>query len=86
MTEDLSKLVNELLIGELLTFFSIVMDFNLYVNFKESHGASWTAVEFDFLIEGEFLRLPLIEHIQMKDISTEATIDVEYIERYFYIS
>lgn len=39
-------------------------------------------VDFDFLINNEFLRLPLGEHLQSKEISTEDVIDVEYVERH----
>ncbi|XP_026463246.1 ribosome biogenesis protein WDR12 homolog [Ctenocephalides felis] len=39
-------------------------------------------VDFDFLINNEFLRLPLGEHLQGKEISTEDVIDVEYVERH----
>jgi len=60
--EDLSKLVNELLV--------------------ENHGDEWTTVEFDFLVEEEFLRQPLLQHLQSKDISTESTINIEYVERF----
>ncbi len=50
--------------------------------FTETHGSQWEEVEFDFLISGEFVRLPLVEHLKLKDINTEVTIDVEYIERF----
>jgi len=49
----------------------------------ENHGDEWTTVEFDFLVEEEFLRQPLLQHLQSKDISTESTINIEYVERYF---
>lgn len=39
-------------------------------------------MEFDYLINAEFLRFSLYEHLLMKDISTESTIDIEYVERY----
>lgn len=39
-------------------------------------------MEFDFLICGEFLRVPLIEHVHERSLSTEATIDVEYVEKH----
>ena len=39
-------------------------------------------MEFDFLVGGEFLRISLLDHIQSKDISTETTVDVEYVERF----
>ncbi|KAF5284868.1 hypothetical protein FQR65_LT13384 [Abscondita terminalis] len=38
-------------------------------------------IEFDFLIEGQILRLSLIEHLKDFNISTESTVEVEYIER-----
>lgn len=37
--------------------------------------------EFDFLVFGELLRLPLLEHLKEHNVSTEVTIDVEYLER-----
>lgn len=39
-------------------------------------------IEFDFLICSQFLRTSLSEHLAEKDISTEDTIDVEYVEKY----
>ncbi|KAB0797689.1 hypothetical protein PPYR_08682 [Photinus pyralis] len=39
------------------------------------------AIKFDFLVNGQILRLPLIDHLREFNISTETTIDVEYIER-----
>ncbi|XP_057375586.1 ribosome biogenesis protein WDR12 homolog [Daphnia carinata] len=49
---------------------------------RETRETGWEEVEFDFLISGEFVRLPLVEHLKLKDINTEVTIDVEYIERF----
>lgn len=37
--------------------------------------------EFDFLVLGELLRVPLIEHLREHNISTELAVDIEYIER-----
>ncbi|XP_066143173.1 ribosome biogenesis protein WDR12 homolog [Euwallacea fornicatus] len=37
--------------------------------------------DFDFLVVGQLIRTPLIEHLQEKNVSTETTVDVEYIER-----
>ena len=53
----------------------------LFLSFLESHGPQWQEIEFDFLIGGEFLRVSLLDHLKAKDISTETTVDIEYIER-----
>ncbi|CAH2005238.1 unnamed protein product [Acanthoscelides obtectus] len=37
--------------------------------------------QFDFLVQNELLRLPLIEHLKEHNVSTECTVDVEYVER-----
>ncbi|KAL0267883.1 UNVERIFIED_CONTAM: hypothetical protein PYX00_010029 [Menopon gallinae] len=37
-------------------------------------------VEFDFLVNGEFLKLCLKEHLELKQISSESVVEVEYIE------
>lgn len=37
-------------------------------------------VEFDFLVNEEFLKLSLKEHLELKQISSESVVDVEYIE------
>lgn len=58
-----------------------VLSTSIEITHLENYGAEWTTVEFDFLIDGEFLRLPLLQHLQMKNISTETTICVEYLER-----
>lgn len=48
---------------------------------KESNSDFLKPKEFDFLVLGELLRVPLIEHLQERNVSTEVTVDVEYIER-----
>ncbi|XP_063901472.1 ribosome biogenesis protein WDR12 homolog [Zophobas morio] len=48
---------------------------------KENKSDFLKPKEFDFLIQGELVRLPLVEHLTEHAISTEATIDIEYIER-----
>ena len=39
------------------------------------------AIEFDFLVCGEVLRIPLSEHLEEHSVSTEVTAEVEYFER-----
>jgi len=48
---------------------------------KESNSDFLKPKEFDFLAVGELLRVSLAEHLQERSVSTEATVDVEYIDR-----
>ncbi|XP_030763133.1 ribosome biogenesis protein WDR12 homolog [Sitophilus oryzae] len=48
---------------------------------KESNPDFLKPKEYDFLAVGEIIRLPLAEHLQEHNVSTESTIDIEYIER-----
>lgn len=38
-------------------------------------------IDFDFLVCGEALRVPLADHLEEHCISSEVTVDVEYFER-----
>lgn len=48
---------------------------------RENHIDPLQEIDFDFLVLGELLRVNLIEHLKERGISTEATIDVEYVLR-----
>lgn len=48
---------------------------------KESTTFISSLIEFDFLINGEFLKVPLQQRIQEKNIPAETVIEIEYIER-----
>ncbi|KAG5897450.1 hypothetical protein JTB14_002711 [Gonioctena quinquepunctata] len=48
---------------------------------RESNSDFLKPKDFDFLAIGELLRVPLIEHLQERNVSTETTVEIEYIER-----
>lgn len=48
---------------------------------KENNPDVLKSLDFDFLILGELLRIPLCEHLQEKGVSTETTVEIEYIQR-----
>ncbi|XP_072397302.1 ribosome biogenesis protein WDR12 homolog [Diabrotica undecimpunctata] len=48
---------------------------------KESNPDFLKPKDFDFLAIGELLRQPLIDHLQERNVSTETTVEVEYLER-----
>ncbi|WAQ99965.1 WDR12-like protein [Mya arenaria] len=39
-------------------------------------------IDFDFLIDGEFLRVSLEKHLEQKEVSTETVAELEYVERH----
>lgn len=50
---------------------------------KESRpDGKWNPVEFDFLVNNEILKVPILEHLEERNIPGEGTIIVEYVERY----
>lgn len=48
---------------------------------KECNSDYLKPKQFDFLVLGEILRVPLIEHLQERNVSTESTVDIEYVVR-----
>lgn len=40
------------------------------------------AIEFDFLIKGEFLKATLGKHLRDRSVSFEEIIEIEYVERF----
>ncbi|KPI94425.1 Ribosome biogenesis protein WDR12-like [Papilio xuthus] len=59
-------------------------ELNTLVNaiLKETKPLILKAVEFDFLVCGELLCTSIAEHLQEKGISTEDTLEIEYLERF----
>lgn len=58
-------------------------ELNTLVNalLKETNSIQ-KAVEFDFLVCGELLCTSIAEHLQDKGVSTEDTLEIEYLERF----
>lgn len=48
---------------------------------KENSANFLGEKHFEFLVVGKLLRLPLIQHLQGYGISSEATVEVEYVEK-----
>lgn len=60
-----------------------ITELNKLVNnlIEESQISEPKAIEFEFLIDGEILRTVLKEHLELKNISTENVLEIEYVER-----
>jgi len=56
---------------------------NVLVNqvLKETNPDILKKISFDFLISGELLRQQLLEHLAERNLSSESTVEIEYIDR-----
>jgi hypothetical protein len=75
--QDLEHLYNENVVQDNSEVCFMLL-FTLVGNDPEK---SYREIDFDFLVCGEVLRVPLSDHLEEHSISSEVTVDVEYFER-----
>ncbi|CAB3361773.1 Hypothetical predicted protein [Cloeon dipterum] len=60
----------------------VCAELNTLVNELLKDTVSGGSVEFDFLVSGELLRTPLVDHLSERQVSTEEVVLIEYVERF----
>ncbi|XP_065338510.1 ribosome biogenesis protein WDR12 homolog isoform X2 [Cloeon dipterum] len=60
----------------------VCAELNTLVNELLKETVSGGSVEFDFLVHGELLRTPLVDHLSERQVSTEEVVLIEYVERF----
>ena len=79
---DLSKLINGLLKEKREVEAAASKDGEGGGVGRDAEDEEWKNVEFDFLLSGDLLRVPLNQLVVEKGISSETVIDLEYVEKY----